>query len=89
MNSQVKTPWAKVTSVIPLDDYQLQILLENNQQMILDLKDLIENKKNYWRLQNPRYFRQVKIDPLGGIFWSEGEDLAPDGLERYINEKLT
>jgi hypothetical protein len=84
MNSQVKTPWAKVTSVIHLDDYQIQIVLDNGQHMVLDLKDLIESKENYWRLRNPRYFRQVKIDPLGGIFWSEGEDLAPDGLERYL-----
>ena len=86
MNSQVKTPWAKVTSIIPLEDYQLQIVLDSSQQMVLDLKDLIESKENYWRLRNPRYFRQVKIDPLGGIFWSEGEDLAPDGLERYLKK---
>jgi hypothetical protein len=84
MNSQVKTPWAKVTSVIPLDDYQLQIVLDNSQQMVLNLKDLIESKENYWRLKNSRYFWQVKIDPLGGIFWPDGEDLAPDGLERYL-----
>ncbi len=86
MNSQVKTPWAKVTSVIPLDDYQLQVVLESGQAMILDLKGLIKTKGNYWQLQNPRYFRQVKIDPLGGIFWIEGEDLAPDGLERYLKK---
>ena len=86
MNSQVKTPWAKVTSIIPLEDYQLQIVLDSSQQMVLDLKDLIESKENYWRLKNPRYFRQVKIDPLRGIFWSEGEDLAPDGLERYLKK---
>ena len=86
MNSQVKTPWAKVTSVIPLEDYRLEIMLESGQQMVLDLKALIESKENYWRLQNPRYFRQVNIDPLGGISWSEGEDLAPDGLERYLRK---
>ena len=86
MNSQIKTPWAKATVVIPLENYQLQVVLDSGQQMVLDLKDLIESKENYWRLKNPRYFRQVKIDPLGGIFWSEGEDLAPDGLERYLKK---
>ncbi len=86
MNSQVKTPWAKVTSVIPLEDYRLEIMLESGQQMVLALKDLIERKENYWRLKNTRYFRQVKIDPLGGIFWPAGEDLAPDGLERYLKK---
>ncbi len=25
----------------------------------------------------------VAIDPLGGLYWPEGEDLAPDGLDRY------
>lgn len=83
MNSQVRTPWAKAISVIPLENYQLQVEIENGQQMILDLKNLIGTKERYWRLRNPRYFRQVKIDALGGIFWSEGEDLAPDGLTRY------
>lgn len=86
MNSQVKTDWAKVTSVIPLEDYQLEIVLENGQQMVLDLKAVIESKENYWRLKNLRYFRQVQIDPIGGVFWSEGEDLAPDGLKRYLKK---
>ena len=86
MNSQVKTPWEQVTSIVPLEDYQLQIVLESSQQIVLDLKDLIQSKENYWRLKNPRYFWQVKIDPLGGIFWSDGEDLAPEGLERYLKK---
>lgn len=25
------------------------------------------------------------LDPLGGLCWPEGEDLAPDGLERYFS----
>lgn len=84
MNSQVKTPWLKAISVIPLDDFRLQVEFENGQEMILILEKTIQNKECYWRLRNPRYFRQAQIDPLGGIFWTEGEDLAPDGLERYL-----
>jgi len=83
MTSQVKTPWLKAASVTPLEDFRLQVELENGQEMILNLKKLIQNREHYWRLKNPRYFRQAQIDPLGGIFWPEGEDLAPDGLERY------
>jgi hypothetical protein len=52
--------------------------------MLLDLKNVIVNREIYWRLKNSRYFRQAQIDPLGGIFWPEGEDLAPDGLEHYL-----
>jgi len=87
MNSQVKTPWIKAITVQPLDDYQLHIVLENGDQMLLELKPLIEKKECYWRLKNPRYFRQVKTDLLGGICWPEGEDLAPDGLARYLKKQ--
>ncbi|MBE9174984.1 DUF2442 domain-containing protein [Synechocystis salina LEGE 06155] len=84
MNSRVKTPWTKAVNVLPLEDYRLQIILEDGQEMLLDLKNVIVNREIYWRLKNSRYFRQAQIDPLGGIFWPEGEDLAPDGLERYL-----
>lgn len=84
MNSQVNTPWLKVVRVTSLEDFQLLVELENGQQMRLTLKKLIQNREHYWRLKNLRYFQQVQIDPLGGIYWPEGEDLAPDGLERYL-----
>lgn len=84
MNSLVKTPWIKVISVIALDNHQLHVEFENHKQAILDLRSLIDKRDFYWRLKNFRYFRRVSIDPLGGICWPEGEDLAPDGLDRYI-----
>ena len=83
MNCQVKTPWIKVVGVLLLENYQLQIILENNKQVILDLKKLIETREQYWRLKNPRYFHKVGIDAIGGICWPEGEDLASNGLHRY------
>ncbi|MFN5513706.1 MAG: DUF2442 domain-containing protein [Cyanobacteriota bacterium] len=86
MNSQVKTPWIKAVSVLPLKNFRLQVELENGQEMILSLGTLIQNREWYWRLQNPRYFRQVQIETIGGICWPEGEDLAPDGLERYLTQ---
>ena len=86
MNSQVKTPWLKAVNVLPLEDFRLQVEFENGQEIILNLKNLIQNREHYWRLKNPRYFRQVQIDPLGGIHWPEGEDLAPDGLQRYLEK---
>lgn len=83
MNSQVRTIWKKVKKVFPLENYCLQATFEDGQDVILNIKELIEKRDCYWRLRNPRYFKQVAIDPLGGICWPEGEDLAPDGLERY------
>jgi hypothetical protein len=35
------------------------------------------SKREHWLQSLPC------IDPIGGICWPEGEDLAPDGLERY------
>ena len=50
----------------------------------MNLEPLIQGRDAYGRLRQERYFRQVSIDPIGGICWPEGEDLAPDGLERYV-----
>jgi hypothetical protein len=83
MSCLVKTPWIKVVSVLPLDNYRLQVFLENDKQLILDLKELIETRKQYWRLKHLRYFHKVGIDAIGGICWPGSEDLAPDGLQRY------
>ena len=83
MSCLVKTPWIKAVSVVALENYRLQVFLENDKQVILDLKELIETRKQYWRLNNSRYFHKVGIDPIGGICWTGGEDLAPDGLWRY------
>jgi hypothetical protein len=88
MNSPVKTPWVKAIAVTPLDNHQLEVEFEDQKTVILDLGDLINRRDFYWRLKNRRYFNRVGIDPLGGICWPEGEDLAPDGLERYINQNL-
>ncbi len=87
MNYQVKTPWPKVTTVLPLPDYRLQVVLDDDQELLLNLKNLVERRESYWRLRNLRYFYQVTTDPLGGICWPEGEDLAPDGLSRYLDQE--
>ncbi|WP_249213947.1 MULTISPECIES: DUF2442 domain-containing protein [unclassified Synechocystis] len=71
-------------SVTPLHNYRLKILFENSSEKILNLSSLITTRDCYWRLRNNRYFQQVAIDPLGGLYWPEGEDLAPDGLDRYL-----
>jgi hypothetical protein len=51
--------------------------------MELDLTPLIETREVFWRLKNFRYFRHVKIDPLGGLYWSEGEDISPTKIFHY------
>jgi len=84
MNSPTDFPWPRVIRVDPLDGQRLRVRLASGEEQLLDLTDLLCRREAYWRLRHPRYFRQVAIDPLGGLCWPEGEDLAPDGLERYL-----
>jgi hypothetical protein len=83
MRSPTEFPWPTVIRVEPLEGRRLRVILSSGQQLLLDLTGLLGRREAYWRLRHPRYFRQVAIDPLGGLCWPEGEDLAPDGLDRY------
>ena len=83
MNLPANTPWPQAIQVTPLEQNRLQVWMKDGRVLILDLSALIYRREIYWRLRQDRYFRQVRIDPIGGICWPEGEDLAPEGLERY------
>ncbi len=84
MSSAVDRPWPTVIEVIPGDNRCLHVRFADGRRVTLDLALLIERRDAYWRLRQDRYFRRVGIDPLGAICWPEGEDLAPNGLERYV-----
>jgi len=86
MNSQHNTTWVKAVEVNPLQMKRLQVRLKNDQELTLNLESLIHSRDIFWRLRQDRYFKQVGIDQFGCICWPEGEDLAPDGLERYKSE---
>ena len=83
MNSPTEFPWPRVIQVDPLDHQRLRVRLASGEERLLDHTDLLARREAYWRLRQPRYFRQVGIDPLGGLCWPEGEDLGSDGLARY------
>ena len=67
----------------PLSDCRLKVIYGDHTTVILNLSSIVEQRESYWRLKQKRYFDMVKIDPLGGLCWPEGEDLCPDGLSRY------
>ena len=75
-------PGAKRVS--PQPPFRLEVELRSGETVFLDLEMLIRQRDAYWRLRQSRYFAMVSVDPLGGICWPEGEDLAPDGLGRYV-----
>jgi|GEM_PF-861872 len=79
-----ETPWPRAVGVVPLAERKLRVRMDDGRVLILDLGGLIRRRDAYWRLRRDRYFRRVAVDPLGGVCWPEGEDLAPEGLERYM-----
>ncbi|KAA3662484.1 MAG: DUF2442 domain-containing protein [Calditrichaeota bacterium] len=83
MSSQLKTPWEKVVFVEPENDAVLRLKWEDGRQSKIDLSTRIYERDIFWRLRNPRYFKQVSVDKLGGICWPEGEDLSPEYLAKF------
>ena len=77
----------RARQVSPLPPYRLEVELRRDQTVFRDLEALICQRNGYWRLRQARYFAMVSVDTLGGICWPEGEDLAPDGLDRYVVSK--
>jgi hypothetical protein len=73
----------KIVQVRAAPPYTLYVTKPNEQEIELDLTPLIETREAFWRLKNFRYFRNVEIDPLGGLFWSEGEDISPTKIFHY------
>ena len=73
--------------VNPYPPHRLKIELRSGESVFLDLEELIWQSDTYWRIRQSRYFAIVSVDPMGGICWPEDEDLAPDGLDRYVVSK--
>ena len=86
MNSSVEFMLGAL-KVSPYPPNRLEVELRSGETVFLDLEKLIRHRDAYWRLRQSRYFSMVSVDPLGRICWPEGEDLAPDGLDRYVVSK--
>ncbi|SEH06625.1 DUF2442 domain-containing protein [Candidatus Venteria ishoeyi] len=84
MNSAVNTPWVKPVKVVAHKNYHLDVVMEDEREFCLDLSGLINRRQIFWRLKNSHYFKQVNIDPLGGLCWPEGEDISPEKILHYV-----
>ena len=69
---------AKAVSVLPLDDYQLQLKFDNGEIRIFDVKPLIRGS---WmgELADKTYFKTVRIGGLS-VEWPHEQDICPDQL---------
>ena len=68
------TAYPKVRTVLPLDDYCLQVIFDNAVSKVYDCKPLL-GKLVFAPLANRWLFRAVRVDPGGyGISWNDAID---------------
>lgn len=69
---------ARAVSVLPLDDYCLQVGFDNGEVRIFDVKPLIRGS---WmgELKDKAYFKTVRIGGLS-VEWPHEQDICPDQL---------
>ena len=74
----------KAIDVIALKDYKLEVLFDNNERKIFDVKPYFKFKI-FKELEDTKKFRRVKVSGLS-IEWENGADICPDEL--YNNSYL-
>lgn len=73
----------KAIDVKPLKNYMLEVLFNNGEKKIFDVKPYLKFEP-FKELENENEFRKVKIGGLS-IEWENGADICPDEL--YYNSK--
>ena len=73
----------KAIDVKPLNNYMLEILFDNNEKKIFDVKPYFKFKV-FKELEDTNKFKKVKVSGLS-IEWENGADICPDEL--YNNSK--
>jgi len=68
----------KVISVIPLNDYRLQIEFDSKEVRIFDLRPYLDFGI-FKELKNEEYFKNVRAS-LDSITWKNGQDFSPEIL---------
>jgi len=70
---------AQVVKVVPREDYRLEIELDNGDNMVLDIRPLLQ-KPIFKPLFDEAFFRRVKVDEFGGLEWPNGADICVDWI---------
>lgn len=72
-----------VSSVQPLEDYRLDLIFENGERRIFDIKPYLQ-RGVFVRLQNRATFQSARVI-AGSVEWPGGLDLSYDTL--YLESK--
>lgn len=72
----------RIKSIVPMEDYNLQIVFQDNTVKKYDIKPLFEIWEAFEALRSiPGLYQQVKVDTGGyGISWNDEIDLACNEL---------
>ncbi|MDR1466779.1 MAG: DUF2442 domain-containing protein [Treponema sp.] len=79
--------YLSIIEVKPLKDYEIELVFENNEIKIFDLKDYLETGV-FKRLKDKNLFNQVKIS-FDSIEWPGGIDLDPEVLYKKSKTRIT
>ncbi|MGN1296959.1 MAG: DUF2442 domain-containing protein [Clostridia bacterium] len=74
----------KAIDIKILENYKLEILFDNNEKRIFDVKPYFKFKV-FKELKDTKKFNTVKISGLS-VEWENGADICPDEL--YNNSKI-
>ena len=70
--------YLSVTSVRPLDNYKLELVFENNEKKIFDVKPYL-NRGVFQKLKDKNYFNKVAVS-FDTIEWPGEIDIEPEVL---------
>ena len=76
----------KVVELIPLDDYRVWLRFDDGEEKVINLSPYI-GKGFTAELLDYEKFKQVFIEPGGGIAWENGYDFCPNYLKELAAEE--
>ena len=69
-----------VASAKPLDDYRIEVCLDDEREGIADIAEALEGSM-FGLLKDPEVFRKSRVDEeRQTIVWPNGADLAPEDV---------
>ena len=73
---------AHVTAVRHIQDYRLELTFSTGERGEIDFRPHVVGRRGLLkRLEDPEFFRQVRVDPdAGTLVWPNGVDFCPDVL---------
>jgi hypothetical protein len=74
-----------VTDVRPVGGFRLELVFSDGRRGIVDLTGRILGRGgDFSALEDPAFFRQVRVDPeLGTIVWPNEVDFCPELLQEW------